>query len=175
MLLRHAKSDWSDARLHDIDRPLNARGQRAARLMAAYLREHRLHPDLILCSSAQRTRETLAPLNLAFRHEHRIDIRQDLYDGHLSGSYLPIIRSSGHSAGSLLVIGHNSATEQTALDLAGAGDPALKRDMQVRFPTAALAVFEFDIKRWDQVTPGSGHLSRFVKPRDLPDNGSGPE
>ena len=59
-LLRHAKSSWSEPGLADFNRPLNERGRRAAPLIARYLAHCDLLPDLILCSAALRTRETLA-------------------------------------------------------------------------------------------------------------------
>ena len=60
ILLRHAKSSWDYADLADVDRPLSERGRTAARAMGSYLRAHPIRPDLVLCSPAARTRETLA-------------------------------------------------------------------------------------------------------------------
>ena len=63
LLLRHAKSAWSDPRLDDHERPLNQRGERAAKAVADYIVRTGPRPDLILCSTALRTRQTLAPLS----------------------------------------------------------------------------------------------------------------
>ncbi|MFI5000638.1 MAG: SixA phosphatase family protein, partial [Reyranellales bacterium] len=62
LLLRHAKSGWGDASLADHDRPLNRRGERAAEAMAVHIVRQAPRPDLILCSTATRTCQTLAPL-----------------------------------------------------------------------------------------------------------------
>ena len=62
LLLRHAKSAWSDPRLDDHERPLNRRGEQAAKAMAEHIVRREPRPDLILCSTAMRTRQTLAPL-----------------------------------------------------------------------------------------------------------------
>ena len=59
LLLRHAKSSWDDPALADFDRPLAPRGEEAALRMGAYMAAHDLLPDLILCSTAQRARQTL--------------------------------------------------------------------------------------------------------------------
>ena len=59
ILLRHAKSSWEDPELDDHDRPLAPRGRNAARLIAAHLRPNQMQNPLVLCSSAQRARETL--------------------------------------------------------------------------------------------------------------------
>src|SRR5689334_6927644 len=64
-LLRHAKSSWEDESLADHDRPLSARGRRAAYAVGRYLREHGIEPELVLCSSSTRTRETLARIGLS--------------------------------------------------------------------------------------------------------------
>jgi phosphohistidine phosphatase len=58
-LLRHAKSSWKEAGLADHDRPLARRGRRAAKAIGRHLREQRVEPELVLCSTARRTRETL--------------------------------------------------------------------------------------------------------------------
>ena len=60
LLLRHAKSSWDDETVADYDRPLNGRGRSAVPTMGRHLAAHRLSPQKILCSSARRTRETLA-------------------------------------------------------------------------------------------------------------------
>jgi phosphohistidine phosphatase len=57
-LLRHAKSSWKDASLPDHDRPLAGRGRRAAKAIARHLRDQGIEPELVLCSSARRARET---------------------------------------------------------------------------------------------------------------------
>ena len=73
-LLRHAKSSWKDEGLADHDRPLARRGRRAAKAIARHLREQGVEPELVLCSTARRARETLeakfpagALATLAFR------------------------------------------------------------------------------------------------------------
>ncbi|HKR02167.1 MAG TPA: histidine phosphatase family protein, partial [Pyrinomonadaceae bacterium] len=60
LLLRHAKSSWDDASLPDFERPLNERGRRAAPLMGEFMRRQKIRPDLVICSPARRTRETIA-------------------------------------------------------------------------------------------------------------------
>src|SRR6056297_1143050 len=59
-VLRHAKSGWDDPTLHDHDRPLDLRGERAALIMGRYMAQRRFVPDLVLCSTARRAQETRA-------------------------------------------------------------------------------------------------------------------
>ena len=78
-LLRHAKSSWDDTGVDDRDRPLAPRGERAGDLMRQYVDEAGIRPDLVLCSSALRTRQTLALLLHAFERDLEIRIESSLY------------------------------------------------------------------------------------------------
>ncbi|HHV42298.1 MAG TPA: histidine phosphatase family protein [Clostridiaceae bacterium] len=68
-LLRHAKSSWDNPELKDFDRPLNKRGYKEAKEMAEYIKEKDYYPDVILCSTARRTRGTLEPILLALNYD----------------------------------------------------------------------------------------------------------
>jgi phosphohistidine phosphatase len=166
LLFRHAKSDWGDAGLPDIDRPLNGRGKAAAATMAMHMKSEGLLPNQILCSTAQRTRETLARLLPRLDHETKIYLLSDLYE-QSEDDYSSIIRKHGGRAHTVMVLGHNPATEETALELTGTADEAALADLQEKFPTAALAVLDFDFADWAELRPGTGHLTQFVRPRAL--------
>ncbi|MBO6893277.1 MAG: histidine phosphatase family protein [Roseibium sp.] len=172
LLYRHAKSDWSNADLSDIDRSLNSRGKAAAAAMARYMKAEGLLPNQILCSTAQRTRETLSRLLPHLTHEAKIYLLSDIYN-QSEDDYAGLIRKHGGRAHTLMVLGHNPASEETALELTGTADEAAKADLEEKFPTAALAVLDFDIADWSELRPGTGHLARFVKPRAL--NGHPPQ
>ncbi|WP_428642850.1 SixA phosphatase family protein [Roseibium sp.] len=166
LLLRHAKSDWGNADLADIDRPLNGRGKTAAVAMARYLKENGLLPNRILCSTAQRARETLARQLPHMPQEAKIHVLSDLY-WQSEDDYTALIRKHGLRVQTLMVIGHNPATEMTALGLIGTANSGALSNIEAKFPTAALAVIDFDIADWAELQPGTGHLERFVRPRDL--------
>ncbi|TYC48620.1 histidine phosphatase family protein [Rhodobacterales bacterium] len=168
LLLRHAKSDWKDESLADIDRPLNGRGKSAAKLMAKYLKENSLLPNQILCSTAQRTRETLARLLPHLPQEAQVHLISDLYEQN-EEDYCALIRKYGGRTQNLMVIGHNPSTELTALNVTGTGDAKTIEDLDEKFPTAALAVLDFDIADWSELDSKTGHLERFVKPREIKD------
>jgi phosphohistidine phosphatase len=165
-LLRHTKSDWGDDELRDFDRPLNSRGKSAARLMGRYLQENALYPNRILCSTALRTRETLARILPFQPKEAQIHLLSDIYE-QSDLSYTNLIRRHGGRAQQLMIIGHNPATEHTAIELAGTGSAEVMADMKMKYPTGALSVIDFDIADWAELQTGTGHLERFVKPREL--------
>ena len=80
-LLRHAKSSWKDPTLADHERPLNTRGQAEAPVMGKAMAEHGLDPDLVLCSTARRTRDTLALVLPELRTEPKVVYEDGLYHG----------------------------------------------------------------------------------------------
>src|SRR5215211_8209190 len=80
-LLRHAKSSWDEPKLDDHDRPLAPRGRRATKAIAAYLRDERIAPGLVLCSSARRAQETLERIAVAWDDDVAVEVEWDLYAG----------------------------------------------------------------------------------------------
>lgn len=116
MLLRHAKSDWSDDGLLDADRPLNSRGQKAAPEMALWMQKHGWIPDRILCSTAKRTRETLERMQATWNAQPEVHFIDRLY---LAPPQVILEEAIAHAAGakSLLVIGHNPGIEMLATRL----------------------------------------------------------
>ena len=161
-LLRHAKSSHDDPALADHDRPLAPRGERAAKTMGRYIRDHGVSPALVLCSSATRARETLDRLSAGIG-ESAVRIESELYEA--SAAELgERLRQIPDDVPSVMLIGHNPAIERLALDLAASG-PDLD-DMARKFPTGALAVLEFDAA-WSGLDSDGARLVAFVKPRDL--------
>jgi phosphohistidine phosphatase len=163
LLLRHAKSSWDDPELADHDRPLAPRGRRATRLIAEHLRRESAAPELVLCSSARRTRETLERIAPALGEAVAVAVERELYAAseHL---LLERVRAIDEGAESVLLIAHSPGIEQLALSLAssGAGLAALRR----KYPTGALATLEF-AGPWRELAPGNARLTDFVTPKQL--------
>lgn len=160
-LLRHAHA-VHDPRYADFDRPLTAEGRREAAEIGALMAARGDHPARILCSTAQRTRETLTGVLGALGHDCWIELTRHIYDAS-DESLLDLIREQSDTP-SLLLIGHNPGLEQLARALAGAGDESLRCKLGAKFPPGALAVIEFDEVSWHEVQPGKGRLVSF----DLP-------
>jgi phosphohistidine phosphatase len=170
-LLRHAKSGWDAPAVRDFDRPLNARGRRAARAMGREMRRLGLGYDLVLASTAARVTETLT--ELAQGYGGAVDTRFDetIYLAPVE-TLLALVRGADDDAPRLLVVGHNPGMEQLALLLADAG--ALRDEIAAKYPTAALAEITFDVAHWRDVAAGEGTLARFIRPRELAE-GLGPD
>ena len=166
LLLRHAKSSWSTSAQRDFDRPLNERGRRAAGLMGAYMQAKGLRPDIIYCSGAARTRETLSRLNLTpappamFKDQLYLASARRLLDE---------IHAASDAHGSLLLVGHNPGMEELSAALVdpARSNSAMIQKLSEKYPTAALAHFEFDAGHWADIALRRGVLKRFQRPRDL--------
>lgn len=162
-LLRHAKSSHDEPGLADRDRPLAPRGERAAAAMGRYLRDHKLSPAVVLCSSATRARQTLDGLRDGIDDSAEVRFEDELYEASADGLLERIRRIDDHVP-SVMLVGHNPAIERLALDLA-AGGPDLA-DLARKYPTGALALLEF-AGAWSGLEADGGRLVSFVKPRDL--------
>jgi phosphohistidine phosphatase len=166
-LLRHAKSSWDDPVARDFDRPLNAKGQRAAVTVGRHLRSEAMRFDHVVASPAVRIVETVEQVEqgyggaLAPAWDRRIYLAS-------AASLLDVVHELPAGAESALLIGHNPGLEDLILMLIPdrAGD-ALRDSVEEKFPTAALAVMTFDIDDWHAVRADGGTLVRFTRPRDL--------
>jgi phosphohistidine phosphatase len=163
VLFRHAKSDWPD--VADHDRPLAARGRRDAPRVGRWLGESGFLPDLVVCSTALRARETweLAAAGLlaavpgpalAVRYEPRV------YEANVLG-LLMLVREFTSDVRTALIIGHNPGLSDLT---AGLTDPP--PDPPHAFPTAAVAVLALP-GDWADAAPGAARLLAFVVPADL--------
>jgi phosphohistidine phosphatase len=168
-LLRHAKSSWTNPELDDHDRPLAKRGAKALPSVAKFILKERLRPSLVLCSDAIRTRATLALL----LSELGPPTPRVTYDERLYLASPEIIREAladvDNDDTHVMVIGHNPGLHALALELVGEGDRKALSMLAQEFPTAALAVFSFDVASWKELKSASGHLEHFTTPRQIGD------
>src|ERR687891_2619567 len=143
-LLRHAKSSWKARGVPDHDRPLAPRGRRAAKAIAGHLLEQGIEPELVLCSTARRARETLERIEPALGTPV-VRFERELY-GASAGALLDRLHGVPEEVGSVMLIGHNPALQLLALDLARP-TPGL-RELEAKFPTAGLATLAFPGASW---------------------------
>lgn len=161
VLLRHAKSDYP-AGVADHDRPLAPRGEREAGLAGDWLRSGAIPTiQAVLCSSATRTRQTLARTG--------IDAPAQFLDriyGATPGAIIGEINGVDDAVRSLLVVGHEPAMSQLALGLAAAddSDPHAIEGIAAKYPTSAIAVLRVE-GPWRGVELGTAALTAFHVPR----------
>ena len=168
LLLRHGKAEAQSS--DDAKRALIARGEKDSARMGRFLREEVYVPDLVYCSPAQRTRQTLERLLPELGAKPRTEHSSELYLAEPE-VILSLVRRAPDKAGTLMIVGHNPGLEQCALALAAVPlEKKLRKrydTMDEKFPTCALAVIDVAVARWVDVTPGSGELDAFVRPKDL--------
>ena len=151
----------------DHARPLNPRGRFAAVAMRRAMQELGLAPDLVLVSSARRTRQTLEALE-PWDDTPLVEAMDALYLAD-PPKLLAALHAVPETVRSVLLIGHNPGMHELAVLLAGSGGagPAAQRLTQA-FLTAALAEFAI-AGPWFGLDAGGGRLLRFLTPRDLPE------
>lgn len=173
-LFRHAKSGWDEPVTRDFDRPLNAKGRRAAMLMGRHMRDLGLSFDRVLASPAVRVTETLDAMLEGYGRRLTPVWDRRVYLAS-AAMLLELVQDTPDEAESLLLVGHNPGIEDLVLTLvpdAGAHGP--RGEIEEKYPTASVAEIGFARACWADVEPGSGRLIRFVRPRDL-DPALGPD
>ena len=155
-LIRHAKSDWSDASESDFERGLNKRGQKAILTMADALKEKKVMPDLILSSSAKRARLTASGLAKEIGYKGKIKYIDGLYMAEPL-DVISIIQEIKDKYDDVFIIGHNpETTELTDLML---------DDFIDNVPTLGIVALELPIKHWKKFKPEKVKLNFFIYPK----------
>jgi phosphohistidine phosphatase len=172
-LLRHAKSGADMSVARDFDRPLNAKGARAAETVGRYLRSEKLAFDLVVASPALRVTETLDQVATGYGETLAPEWDRRLYLAS-TGGLLDVIHETADGHDTLLIAGHNPGLEELVLLLVPDDGSAARDAVEMKFPTASLAQIRFDADSWASVKAGAGTLTRFVRPRDL-DPALGPD
>src|SRR6266850_6833709 len=166
LLLRHAKSDWSEAGMDDHDRRLSPRGREAAPKIGTYLARHRLVPDRVLCSTARRARETWELVAAELPAPPAVGYEDLLYNAK-SATILDVLRDAPAGLRAVMVVGHNPGLQELATLLIASGDLDHRERLREKFPTAGLAVIDFKVDSWSKLHPHSVRRERFVVPRTL--------
>ncbi|MBW1603686.1 histidine phosphatase family protein [Streptomyces sp. JJ66] len=161
VLLRHAKADWPD--VPDHERPLADRGRKDAPVAGGWLATQGIHPELALCSTAARCRETwkLAAPQLPHRPKTVYDER--VYEA-TPGELITVLNEVEDAVREVILIGHNPGIHGLAEILTATFDEDAGRLMAERgFPTSAMAVLTVN-GSWKSVEPGTAHLTHFWAP-----------
>jgi len=167
-LLRHAKAAGPERAGTDHSRPLAPRGVAAGKVLAAHLKDQGFQVAKVYCSTARRTQETYELVAPALG-ETPVAYRDRLYLIDI-GDLLDFVHSLPDSANSAMIIGHNPAFHEFAVDMSGQAAPGQDEalvSLNEKFPTGALCSLRFDCEHWRDVEPTGGTLIQFIRPRDL--------
>lgn len=138
LLLRHARSGWALPGQRDFDRALDDVGFAEAELIAEMAADRGIRPDLILCSTAVRCRQTAEPFFRAVGEDIAIRYVDELYTGPAS-IYTDIVDANRH-LNSLMIVGHNPMIDELFHRLAGS--EAATAALPHGYPPAALAILD---------------------------------
>ena len=158
LLMRHAKSSWKDVSLGDHDRPLNSRGRSAAPRMGEHLLSEGLIPDIILCSTAKRAKQTAKYLLTECPIDGGIIYLSSLYHGGTE-EFIEALEELDDKIETAMIIGHNPGVEYSVEDFCGLDEV---------MPTAAIAYIQFEDADWKRIgAADSGKLIALWRPKEI--------
>jgi phosphohistidine phosphatase len=163
-LLRHAKAVPAEEGGPDRDRPLEQRGRRAAQAVAQWVAEHRLNPELVLCSPSLRTRQTLDIVAPAFPEPPQILIEDGLYLAN-ARQLLHRLRRLPAATAKVMLVGHNPGFYELSSHLSEVSTGALVARLAA-FPTGALASFRIELP-WSALDAKTARLVAVAAPKEL--------
>jgi phosphohistidine phosphatase len=132
--------------------------------MAAYLRRVKITPDVVLCSTAVRTQQTLKPITKAIKPP-RVAFESRIY-GVAQPELLKYLRGLPESVESALMIGHNPGLHDLALALAEAKSRKRLPPAEGKFPTGAMATFRLD-GEWKELRSNGATVLSFTSPKEV--------
>lgn len=158
-LVRHAKSDWSDASLADFGRPLNKRGRNHAPLMGRVLRQKGVRPDRLLSSPALRaiTTARLLAKEIGYAQE-RIVTDQHIYEASVQ-TLRKVICQQPATCEALMLVGHNPGLIAFARYLSGFDADNI--------PTSGVVGIQFVMDDWKELESMTGKLIFFHYPKEF--------
>ncbi len=158
LLMRHAKSSWSDGNQSDHERPLNERGRRAATSVGATLSARDIAPDTIWSSDSKRTRETAMRLIRAIPGAQTVNYTPEFYHAGVE----TVLRACGKQIepdGALMLLGHNPGWSELHAYFTG---------QYINYPTGACTVLSRKPDgQSDWLDPAAWTFTDLILPRDL--------
>jgi phosphohistidine phosphatase len=156
LVLRHAQAAPETPSSSDKERPLTEDGRRAAARMGRLMKDEALLPDLLLSSSARRTRETVSEFCESSGYRGPVHYLDALYLAE-SRAIIEVIASHAGTAARVLLVGHNPGIEELVGTLTGES---------VSLPTAALVECSFELADWSALgSSPKGRLERLFRPK----------
>lgn len=156
ILIRHAKSDWSNPLLDDFERPLNKRGSKNAPFMAKILKKEIQKPDLIISSPSFRTKLTLDYFLKEFEYKGEVIFEKSIYEAPFE-NLLKVIKNIDNKYKTIFLIGHNPGLNDLANFLLGS--------FEDNIPTSGVLKIDFDTNSWKNISKDNSKLIFFKYPK----------
>src|SRR5690606_34139294 len=143
ILIRHAKSDWSNPLLDDFERSLNKRGEKNAPFMAKILKKEIQKPDLIISSPSFRTKLTLEYFLKEFEYKGEVIFEKSIYEAPFE-NLLKVIKNIDDKYKTIFLIGHNPGLNDLANFLLGS--------FEDNIATSGVLKIDFDTNSWKNIS-----------------------
>jgi phosphohistidine phosphatase len=170
MLLRHSKTENDAPSGKDQDRRLDERGRRDAAEIGGWIARHPPFPDCVLVSPAVRSQQTWEIAWEAMKGTvtpPKVEYPAELYGADPSDLLRIIHAAADGDPQRLMLVGHNPGLHELAFALAGSGNASARGALADNLPTSGLAVIDFDIDDWQDISFRRGRLELFVSPKLL--------
>jgi phosphohistidine phosphatase len=167
-ILRHAKAETGASYQDDHERKLSQRGCDAARAIGYYLARQSIRPDMVICSTATRARETWDCVLETYSRDVQVEYSDRLYLASANET-MQLMAQTPETISRLLLVGHNPGLHQFCLKLAQAGAASLLDTLAIKFPTCAFATIALGRTSWRDIAQTKGELKGFVTPSMLTD------
>lgn len=159
ILIRHTKSSWADLGMRDFDRPLKKDRTDDAKSMAKHLKELGVKPDLILCSPALRTKQTVEFFCDKLNYDYnKIEFDMRLYESSAE-DYTQVVREGNEEIRTLVVVGHNPSITDFA-------NQFLQNKIS-EVPTTGVICLEFESDNWEINRATPCKLKYFLAPKTI--------
>ncbi len=156
-IIRHAKSDWANAELGDIERPLNERGKTDSVLIGSKLSQKYKAPDVVISSPAIRAMKTAKRICKEIGYSKDIQLMDSLYEFNEVQSYYRAVEQIPINAETAFLFGHNPVISEFAEELSGSFIGYV--------PTCSVFVVDLEIDNWIEITSGCGKKVDYFYPR----------
>lgn len=156
VLIRHAKSDWSNPFLDDFLRPLNKRGEKNAPLMTNLLKEKNIRPDLIISSPSLRTKQTLEYFIKELNYNDEVKLEESIYEAPYE-NLLKVIKDIPNIHKTVFLIGHNPG-------LCDLTNFLVDKNFE-NIPTCGIVEIDFNAKSWQDISKENSNLISFEYPK----------
>ena len=155
-IIRHAKSDWS-SNVDDIARPLNERGKAATPMVANYLLQQQIKPDLIISSPATRAHETAKGIATILKYDvKKIQTEAVVYFG-TSSAIIEHLQNLAPQYNDVFLFGHEPILSSMIFQFT-------KKSLD-KFPTCSVCRIAFNINHWKEIK--TGNCEFLISPKQL--------
>lgn len=157
VMIRHAKSSWANPLQSDFERPLNDRGKKEAPEMAHKLKQAGIMPDLVICSTAKRTRQTAKRICEVLGYElAKVRWEEKLYHC-IPSVFEELLYEVGEKVKTVFIIAHNPGITEFVNQLS----PSFSID---NMPTCGIACARFDAAEWNLFSTEKKEVFLFEYP-----------